>query len=76
MVPIHTAMHGLVQAGKSLEKAADRIARSSLPPGAADSVSLSVNAVSLIEARNAYEINLKSLSVDDEMQRKLLDVLA
>ena len=76
MVPIHTAMQGLVQAGKSLEKATDRIARSSLPSGAGDSVSLSDNAVSLIEARNAYEVNLKSLSADDAMHRKLLDVLA
>jgi flagellar basal body rod protein FlgG len=76
MVPINSATQGLVQAGKNLEKAADRIARSSLSSSSCDTVSLSDNAVSLIEARNAYEVNLKSLSVVDDMNQKLLDVLA
>ncbi len=76
MVPINSATQGLIQAGKSLEKAADRIARSTLSSSGGDTVSLSDNAVSLMEARNAYEVNLKSLSVVDDMNQKLLDVLA
>jgi len=73
---INAAMQGLVQAETTLERTADRIARFGQAPAAGDSVSLSDEAVSLIAARNAYEMNLQSLKTGDEMTRKLLDVLA
>jgi flagellar hook protein FlgE len=77
MLPIDTALQGLVQAQKSLDKTAGRIARSGMPSGAgADSVSLSDEAVSLMTAKNAYEMNLRTLKASDEMTGKLLDMLA
>jgi flagellar hook protein FlgE len=77
MAPINTALQGLSQAETTFEMAADRIARASQPNGGPeDSVSLSDDAVSLIDARNAYEMNLRTLSVANQMSQKLLDILA
>jgi len=72
---IDAATQGLVQAQKTLERTADRIARYGQSPAAEDTVSLSDDAVSLMMARNAYEMNLESLKSGDEMTKKLLDVL-
>ena len=77
MPPINAATQGLAQAEKTLQRTAERIAR--LPPSAAagtDSVSLSDDAVSLLTAKNAYEMNLQTLKVSDQMTSKLLDILA
>jgi flagellar hook protein FlgE len=64
-------------AERSLDRAADRIARrSSLSGDAEDTVSLSEEAVGLITVRNAYEINLQVLRVTDSMTKKLVDFLA
>ena len=77
MPPINAALQGLVQAEKTLKRTADRISRyGQSPPAAADSISLSDDAVSLLMAKNAYEMNLQSIKTDDEMTRRLLDVLA
>jgi hypothetical protein len=77
MAPVNAAVQGLVAAERSLEKAADRIARRSSSTGSTDdTVSLSDDAVGLLTARNAYEINLQVLKVTDAMNRKLIDFLA
>jgi hypothetical protein len=77
MAPINAAVQGLVAAERSLEKAADRIARRSSSAGSTDdTVSLSDDAIGLLTARNAYEMNLKVLKVTDGMNRKLIDFLA
>jgi len=77
MLPIDTALQGLVQAQKSLDQTADRIARTGLSFGAgADSVSLSDEAVSLMTAKNGYEMNLQGVKVGEEMTGRLLDIIA
>ena len=76
MAPVNAAVQGLMAADRSLEKTADRIARRSSSVGAEDSVSLSEEAVGLLSARNAYEINLQVLRVTDAMTKKLVDFLA
>ena len=76
MAPINAALQGLAQAESTFERTAERIARSGPGPAVDDSVSLSDLAVSLITAKNAYEMNLQSLKTSDEMTKKLLDMLA
>ncbi len=76
MAPVNAAVQGLVAAERSLEKTADRIARRSSSPEAEDSVSLSEDAVGLLSARDAYEMNLQVLNVTDAINKKLLDFLA
>jgi hypothetical protein len=77
MAPVNAAVQGLMASERSLEKAADRIARrSSSLADPEDSVSLSDDAVGLLTARNAYEMNLQVLKVTDAMAKKLIDFLA
>ena len=73
MSPINAAVLGLQQAETALEVTAERIARA---PSVDDTVSLSDEAVSLLAARNAYELNIQTLKATDEMTRKVLDILA
>jgi flagellar hook protein FlgE len=77
MNPLDGPLEGLARAQASFDRAADNIAKSTLvnsqSPG--DQVSLSESMVALINARNDYEANLKSLKTSDEMTKKLLDVL-
>jgi hypothetical protein len=76
MTPVN-AVQGLLAAEQSLEKTADRIARGpSRPAGGGDTISLSEEAVGLLSARNAYEMNLKVLQVGDAMMKKLVDFMA
>jgi hypothetical protein len=77
MPPIHAALPGLAAAERRLERSADRLARAPLADGVgADSISLSEDALALMAARNAYEMNLQVLEVGDGMTKKLLDFLA
>lgn len=79
MPPINAALQGLTAAERRLEQSAGRLSRAPLAGEEAaegDSVSLSDEAVGLIEARNAYEMNLQVLKVSDEMMKKLVDFLA
>ena len=77
MAPVNAAVQGLLAAELSLSKAADRIARRSpSSPYSEDTVSLSDDAVGLLSARNAYEMNLQVLEVTDAINKKLVDFLA
>lgn len=70
------ALEGLDRAEAKLQRAADRIARASLPPGeSGDPVNLSEEIVSLLEARTAYKTNLRALKTAEELQGLLIDVL-
>ena len=71
-----TARTGLEQAEAKLEKAARRTAESTIRAGPVDSVSLSEQMVALVEAKIAYEANLKVLQTAQEVERKALDILA
>jgi flagellar basal body rod protein FlgC len=77
MPPINAALKGLTAAERRVERCASRLARAVSVGGAGDdSVSLSEEAVGLLEARNAYEMNLQVLKVSDQMTKKLIDFLA
>jgi len=76
MAPVNAAVQGLVAAERSLEKTADRIARRSPSVNPEDTVSLSDDAVGLIAARDAYEMNLQVLKTTDAINKKLVDFLA
>lgn len=76
MTPVN-AVQGLIAAEHSLEKTAERIAQARSWSGdGGDMVSLSEEAVGLLSARNAYEMNLQVLKVGDAMMAKLVDFLA
>jgi flagellar hook-associated protein FlgK len=77
MNPLDGPLEGLARAQTSFDRAADNIAKSPLvnSQSPADQVSLSDNMVALMNARNDYEANLKSLKTSNEMTQKLLDVL-
>lgn len=56
---------------------ADREAQSPLGTGTApDQVSLSDDAVALLQAKTSYQANLDSIKVADEMQKSALSLLA
>jgi hypothetical protein len=74
MPPVHAALQGLTAAARTVDRCAERLGRASSDAG--DSVSLSEDAVALLAARNAYEMNLRVLSDTDEMAKKLVDILA
>jgi hypothetical protein len=77
MAPVNAAVQGLKAAEHSLEKTAERIARRPSPAGDdGDMVSLSEDAIGLISARNAYEMNLQVLKAGDAMAKKLVDFMA
>jgi hypothetical protein len=76
MAPVNAAVQGLMAAERSLEKTTDRIARRSSSVEAEDTVSLSEDAVGLISARNAYELNLQVLKATDAVTKKLVDFMA
>jgi hypothetical protein len=77
MASVNAAVQGLVAAQHSLEKTAERIARSPSSGGDdGDTVSLSEDAIGLLSARNAYEMNLQVLKASNAMAKKLLDFMA
>jgi flagellar basal body rod protein FlgC len=76
MTPVNAAQ-GLIAAEHSLEKTAERIAQATSGSGdGGDTVSLSEEAVGLLSARNAYEMNLQVLQVGDTMMKKMVDFMA
>jgi hypothetical protein len=67
------ALGGLNQAQASLESTAQRI---SAPAGQGDSVSLSTDAVSLLQAKNDFAANINVLKVADEIAKSTIDLVA
>ena len=70
-----TAVSGLQQAQTRLETTARRIASPASPGNPVDAVSLSDEAVSLIQSRNDFAANLNVLKTADQMQQDLLQSL-
>lgn len=73
------AQQGLSRAQGELEKSVQGVAGVALPnenPPPGDSLSLSDQMVSLLEAKNDFEASLKLAQVGDEPSRKSLDLLA
>jgi len=70
-------LQGLASAEASFNSAAEKINKSFVvdPQHPQDQVSLSDAMVALLNSKNDYEANLKSLKTSDEMTKRLLDVL-
>lgn len=74
------AQQGLQQAQGQFEKAAQRIAQVGLNTGQSsptplDSVSLSDEAVSLLGAKNQFEMDVKLAQTANEMDKATLDLI-
>lgn len=77
MQAISSALGGLQQAESLLNRTANHIAQAASPSSdPTDQVSLSDDAVSLLQAKNSYAANLGSIKVADEMQKSALSLLA
>ncbi len=70
------ALGGLERAQKQVEQTATRLARVDTTQPPADTVDLSAEMVSLIEARNTYETNLNVLKTADQMRGEIVNLLA
>ena len=71
------AVQGLQRSEAQFNRAAAHIAQSpfssSAPQG--DLVTLSTQAVAMLESKNSFEANIQVLKVDNQMQRTLLNVV-
>lgn len=68
------AQQGLERAQGKLEATASRVARSS--QSAPQQEDLSTDMVSLSQAHNDFLANVRAIQTGDQMQQKLLDILA
>ena len=65
---------GMIQSATGLERAEGQLnqAAQAIATPQGDSVDLSAQAVALIQAKNNFEANLKTLQIGDEMTKTLL----
>ena len=77
MVGLDGPLQGLTRAQQNFDKAASNVARPLTVDAQSpqDLVSLSDSMVALMQARNDYEANLKSLQTSNDMAKKLIDML-
>ncbi|MGA2589234.1 MAG: hypothetical protein ABSH32_04915 [Bryobacteraceae bacterium] len=76
MQVMYTASGGLQQADDQLDRTASRLAHLPLLIGAPqDEVSLSDEAVALLQVKTDFEVNLGAVKVDDEMEQSALELL-
>jgi flagellar hook protein FlgE len=68
---------GMIQSATGLERAEGQLnqAAQAIATPQGDSVDLSAQAVALIQAKNNFEANLKTLQIGDEMTKTLLKVV-
>ncbi len=77
MVSMDTPLQGLNRAQESFDQAASKVAQPiELNQPQQDTVSLSDAMVSMLQAANDYQANLKSLEAGNQMQKSLLNILA
>ena len=81
MVGLNASLEGLNRALGDFDRAAAKIAQPQTADpqsqqGSADQLSLSDQMVNLMQARNYYDANLKALQVANQMEKKLLDIVA
>lgn len=67
-----SALSGLQQAQERLNKAAAAL---SSPDNPVDSVSLSTEAVNLLQAKNQFAVGIATLKILDETQKEALNLL-
>jgi flagellar hook-associated protein FlgK len=80
MAGISSGLEGLARAQASFERTAAKIAQPTSvnpqnQPNQQDQVSLSDEMVALMQARNDYQANLKTLQTGDQIQKTLLHLL-
>jgi flagellar basal body rod protein FlgC len=77
MNALNGPLQGLSSAEASFNSAAEKISKSFVvdPHNPQDQVSISDAMVALLNSKNDYEANLKSLKTGNEMTKRLLDVL-
>lgn len=77
MNALNGPLQGLSTAEASFNSAAEKISKSFVvdPHNPQDQVSISDAMVALLNSKNDYEANLKSLKTGNEMTKRLLDVL-
>jgi flagellar hook protein FlgE len=68
------ALGGMRNAQTTLEKTAERIA--AVSPETPDSVDLSSQMVAMLAARNQFQTNVRLFQTADDVQKKLLNLLA
>jgi flagellar hook protein FlgE len=68
------ALGGMKNAQDTLQKTAERIA--AVSPETSDAIDLSSQMVAMLAARNQYQTNARVIQSADDMQKKLLDMLA
>jgi flagellar hook protein FlgE len=68
------ALSGMHNAQTTLQNTAERIA--TVSPETSDSVDLSPQMVAMLAARNQFQTNARVIQTADDMQKKLLDMLA
>jgi len=71
---LSAALGGMQNAQGRFEKAAEGTAGTSTQP--TDSVDLSTDMVEMLAARNQYLSNARVIQTGDDMQKKLLNILA
>ena len=77
MVSLDTPLQGLSRAQESFDQSASKVAQPIEPSQPQqDTVSLSDAMVSMLQAANDYQANLKSLEAGNQMQKSLLNILA
>jgi flagellar hook protein FlgE len=77
MVNLSTPLQGLTSAQEAFDQAASKVAQPvQLSQSQQDEVSLSDAMVSMLQAGNDYQANLKSLEAGNQMQKSLLNILA
>jgi flagellar hook protein FlgE len=77
MVNLSTPLQGLTSAQEAFDQAASKVAQPvQLSQSQQDTVSLSDAMVSMLQAANDYQANLKSLETGNQMQKSLLNILA
>lgn len=74
MIDFSTPLAGLNQAESSVNQVAAKVATFGFPQG--DSVDLSSEAVSLIQAKNDFAANTKVIQTEDSMTKSLLNLVA
>jgi len=68
------ALSGMEKAQGTLQKTAEHIA--AVSPETSDSVDLSSDMVAMLAARNEFQTNARVVQTADDMQKKLLNLLA
>ena len=74
MIDFSIPLAGLNQAESSVNQIAAKVATVGFPQG--DSVDLSSEAVSLIQAKNDFAANTKVIQAEDDMTKSLLNIAA